>query len=112
MGTPSMEQTVRWTNVHRRLRCPRRRGLRSSWTTMRVRQSLRLCLEAAGARVLGVATGGAALEVEPCQGQKDGLGKAVLGVVPVAEMKKRKKPFPTRMRMVPPPAAVPTEQDV
>jgi two-component system, NtrC family, response regulator AlgB len=27
-----------------------------------VRQSLRLCLEAAGARVLGVATGGAALE--------------------------------------------------
>jgi PleD family two-component response regulator len=27
-----------------------------------MRQSLRLCLEAAGARVLGVATGGAALE--------------------------------------------------
>jgi len=80
---------------------------------MRVRQSLRLCLEVAGARVLGVATGGAALEVEPCQGQKDGLGKAVLlGVVPVAETLRMKKPDPTRILMVPAPASIPTEQDV
>jgi two-component system, NtrC family, response regulator AlgB len=41
---------------------------KASWTALvvdddaGVRQSLRLCLEAAGARVLGVATGGAALE--------------------------------------------------
>ena len=53
-----------------------------------------------------------AAEVETSQGQKDGFGKALLGVVPVAEMDKMKKPFPTRILMVPHSAAKLTEQNV
>jgi NtrC-family two-component system response regulator AlgB len=60
-GRPFMEQTTQQDGGSLTT-------TRAPWTALvidddaGVRQSLRLCLEAAGARVLGVATGGAALE--------------------------------------------------
>ncbi len=75
MGSERMAERLRHETIDRPLEHPARQDISASlpitkapWAALvidddaGVRQSLRLCLEAAGARVLGVATGGAALQ--------------------------------------------------
>ena len=81
-----------------------------AWSNRSVNRFMRTALReqlrgresaAAGAKGRPFGLQSPATVVEPCQGQIDGFGKAVLGVVPLAVKDKMKKPFPTRSLMVP-----------